>query len=115
MAKGAIEAKPRVIAKGERAFGPGKADLLEHIERTGSISAAARALDMSYSRAWGLVEAMNTAFKHPLVESAIGGKRGGGAAVTATGKKVLALYRKLQAAVEAQSEAYAAPFKALLK
>lgn len=115
MAKGEIELKPRVIAKGERAFGPGKADLLEQIDRTGSISAAARALDMSYSRAWGLVEAMNVAFKQPLVESAIGGKRGGGAAVTATGKSVLALYRKMQAALEVQTQDYAGPFKALLK
>jgi molybdate transport system regulatory protein len=115
MAKDVIAVKPRILAKDARVFGPGKADLLERIERTGSISAAARELEMSYSRAWGLVEAMNAAFKQPLVESAIGGKRGGGASVTEAGRQVLALYRKLEADVGAQAEAHAPSFRALLK
>lgn len=78
-------------------LGPGKADLLEHIAATGSISAAGRAMGMSYKRAWTLVEAMNAMFKTPLVDSARGGASGGGAALTEKGAQVLALYRQLQA------------------
>ena len=67
----AIVLKPRLMKDGERVFGPGKADLLEFIGETGSISAAARKLEMSYSRAWALVDTMNHAFKTPLVEAAL--------------------------------------------
>ena len=77
-------------------LGPGKAELLEHIRDTGSISAAGRAMDMSYKRAWMLVDAMNAAFAAPLVESARGGAGGGGAQVTEAGLEVLRLYRALQ-------------------
>ncbi|MEI6799503.1 MAG: LysR family transcriptional regulator [Pseudomonadota bacterium] len=77
-------------------LGPGKAELLEHIRDTGSISAAGRAMDMSYKRAWMLVDAMNAAFAAPLVESARGGAGGGGAQVTEAGLAVLRLYRALQ-------------------
>jgi len=78
------------------AFGPGKADLLEHIAATGSISAAARRMRMSYKRAWQLVDDMNGYFRAPLVETAAGGSAGGGAQLSATGTRVLAAYRKLQ-------------------
>jgi molybdate transport system regulatory protein len=103
-----LEIKPRVIAGGERAFGPGKADLLDHIVATGSISAAAKAMEMSYSRAWQLVDQMNRAFKRPLVKAATGGTRGGGAVLTAEGAEVLALYRRL----ERELTAAAAPLNA---
>ena len=79
----------RVMAKGERAFGPGKADLLERIAAEGSISKAAKSMEMSYSRAWQLVDAMNQSFRKPLVESTAGGRKGGGATLTAMGKDVL--------------------------
>lgn len=78
-------------------LGPGKADLLEQIAATGSISAAGRAMGMSYKRAWTLVEALNAMFATPLVDSARGGASGGGAALTDKGSRVLALYRKLEA------------------
>lgn len=78
-------------------FGPGKADLLALIEETGSIAAAGRRLRMSYKRAWGLVEAMNTIFRTPLVESSRGGAKFGGATLTETGRQVLDLYRGLEA------------------
>lgn len=78
-------------------LGPGKADLLELIRDTGSISAAGRAMNMSYKRAWMLVTAMNNAFRDPLVDSARGGSKGGGATLTATGETVLAAYRALEA------------------
>ncbi len=78
------------------AIGPGKADLLEAIERAGSISAAARAMGMSYKRAWDLVDTMNTSFRAPLVATATGGSQGGGAQVTEFGHEVLRRYRGIE-------------------
>jgi molybdate transport system regulatory protein len=83
------------LANGER-IGPGKVDLLEAIRSTGSISAAARTLGMSYRRAWLLVEEINAAFRVPAVAAATGGHRGGGAKVTAVGEKIIALYRSIE-------------------
>lgn len=85
------ELKLRVIFKAAM-FGPGKAELLARIEEAGSISAAGRAMGMSYKRAWMLVEEMNAAFSAPLVSSARGGAGGGGAQLTPTGAEVLRLY-----------------------
>ena len=115
MPKAAIELTPRVVVEGARTFGPGKADLLALIAKTGSISAAARDMKMSYSRAWGLVDEMNRAFKAPLVMKATGGKSGGGAIVTADGEKVLALYRAMQERLESEAESFTPRFRALLK
>jgi molybdate transport system regulatory protein len=78
------------------AMGPGKADLLEAILETGSISAAGRKLNMSYRRAWLLVDEMNKCFRGPLVHARLGGAHGGGADVTELGKEALQLYRELQ-------------------
>ena len=83
---------------GAMKLGPGKVQLLEHIRDTGSISAAGRAMEMSYKRAWMLVEEMNAAFAVPVVESARGGAKGGGATVTATGLAVIAAYRAAETA-----------------
>jgi molybdate transport system regulatory protein len=77
-------------------LGPGKVDLLEAIERRGSISAAAREMSMSYRRAWLLVDALNQMFKRPLVVAAPGGVRGGGAQITEFGKGVAAAYRRIE-------------------
>lgn len=115
MARAKIDLRPRVIAGGERAIGPGKADLLDAIARAGSISGAAKAMDMSYSRAWALVDTMNRAFKHPLVEAETGGKRGGGARVTEFGAGVLTQYRALQATLDQQAGAHLDAFQKLLK
>ncbi len=79
-------------------IGPGKARLLEEIARTGSISAAARAMGMSYRRAWLLVDDLKSVFGEPLVETAAGGSRGGGAALTPRGKTVLAAFRAMERA-----------------
>ncbi|WP_288410211.1 LysR family transcriptional regulator [uncultured Herbaspirillum sp.] len=86
----------RVMQGDTIAFGPGKADLLQAIAQTGSISGAAREMGMSYRRAWLLVEEMNRCFASPLVATATGGARGGGAAVTELGREVLARYRRMQ-------------------
>lgn len=84
-----------VIAPGV-ALGPGKADLLQGIKETGSISAAARRMGMSYKRAWYLVETLNGHFGKPLVVSVKGGRAGGGAQLTALGEEVLAAFREME-------------------
>ena len=86
----------RIKAGNDIALGPGKVDLLEAIERTGSISAGARELGLSYRRAWDLVDTMNHCFKHPLVARVKGGKGGGGAQLTAEGRRMLDLYRTME-------------------
>jgi molybdate transport system regulatory protein len=78
-------------------LGPGKVRLLEVIEETGSISAAGRALAMSYRRAWELVDEMNRQFRAPLVESQPGGAKGGGARLTALGREIVGHYRAIEA------------------
>jgi molybdate transport system regulatory protein len=90
----------RIILKQGIAFGPGKAELLERIRDTGSIAAAGRQMKMSYTRAWGLVEAMNRDFRTPLVRSAKGGAARGGATLTDLGAEVLARYRRMQSVSE---------------
>jgi molybdate transport system regulatory protein len=91
-------AVPRLrIAMGKGLIlGPGKVDLLEAIERKGSISAAAREMSMSYRRAWLLVEALNQMFEQPLVVAAPGGAHGGGAQITEFGRGVAAAYRRIE-------------------
>ncbi|MBC2666073.1 LysR family transcriptional regulator [Novosphingobium flavum] len=91
-----LKIKLQLYCGDEIAMGPGKADLLEAIAREGSISAAGRALGMSYRRTWLLVDAMNRCWDVPLVETAMGGKQGGGARVSPRGEAVLAAYRALQ-------------------
>ncbi len=79
-------------------IGPGKIALLESIRDTGSISAGARKVGMSYRRAWLLVEQINAALKEPAVTGVSGGRRGGGAAVTPLGEELIALYRAIERA-----------------
>jgi molybdate transport system regulatory protein len=77
-------------------MGPGKADLLEAIDDTGSIRSAAERIGMSYMRAWSLVRTLNESFRVPLVERTRGGARHGGAVITPLGHEVLALYREME-------------------
>jgi molybdate transport system regulatory protein len=83
------------LASGNR-IGPGKIALLEAIRSTGSISAAARSLGMSYRRAWLLVEEINRALRRPAVAAETGGRRGGGAVITPVGERVVGLYRTIE-------------------
>jgi molybdate transport system regulatory protein len=83
------------LETGDR-IGPGKIALLEAIRSTGSISAAARSLDMSYRRAWLLVEEVNNALREPAVAAETGGRRGGGAVVTPVGERLVGLYRTIE-------------------
>ena len=78
------------------ALGPGKVELLKHIQSSGSILKAAMAMEMSYMRAWKLLKTMENCFRHPLVAKSRGGRGGGNAQLTPTGEKALALYEKME-------------------
>jgi molybdate transport system regulatory protein len=105
----------RILGRRAPAMGPGKAALLEGIDKTGSISAAARSMDMSYRRAWQLVQAINESFAEPLVEKATGGRSGGGASLTPFGRTVVERYRRMEAKASGAIAGDVESFSALLK
>ncbi len=93
------------VTKGEAiAVGPGKIDLLLAIDEHQSISAAAKALGMSYRRAWLLVDEMNRVLKQPVVATAAGGSHGGGTMLTESGQRLIALYRGIEARAQEACE-----------
>lgn len=94
------------------AIGPGKIALLEALDATGSITAAAKSLDMSYRRAWLLIDETNRALKQPAVATAAGGAKGGGSALTDSGRALISLYRQIE---ETALEACKPEIKRLLK
>ena len=102
----------RVVCGDFIALGPGKMELLALLVETGSLSQAARRLDMSYMRAWTLVQTMNQCFREPVVVAERGGKVGGGMKVTDTGRRALALYQAIEAAARKSS---AVPWRGLQK
>ncbi|TCZ55562.1 winged helix-turn-helix domain-containing protein [Roseicella aquatilis] len=85
-------------------IGPGKISLLETIDREGSISAAGRALGMSYKRAWDLVDALNRILGTPVLATSPGGHRGGGAVLTEAGRSLVADYRAIERAARRAAE-----------
>jgi molybdate transport system regulatory protein len=87
----------RITLAPETLLGPGKADLLQAIDETGSIAAAGRRMGMSYKRAWYLIDTMNAYFREPVVISTKGGSARGGAQLTGTGRTVLKAYRRIEA------------------
>lgn len=97
MRVGPLKLKLQLVCGDRFAIGPGKADVLEAIDREGSIRAAGKALGMSYRRIWLLVDEMNRCFVDRLVETLHGGGRERGARLTQTGREVLAAYRALEA------------------
>lgn len=86
----------RIVFGDEEMIGPGKAELLERIDRCGSIAAAGREMNMSYKRAWQLIGTLNAMFREPLVDSTRGGPGGGGAVLSDLGREVLSLYRAFE-------------------
>lgn len=104
----------RIVFGPEAMLGPGKAELLERIDQTGSISAAGREMGMSYKRAWMLVGTLNAMFQGPLVQSARGGSKGGGATLTPLGSKVLQLYRAVERRASEAGSGELAQLEALL-
>jgi molybdate transport system regulatory protein len=94
-ASDAPDVRVRILSGSAIALGPGKADLLASIAQTGSISAAARQMGMSYRRAWLLVHTINECFAEPVVEAVKGGADGGGAQLTRTGREILVRYHEM--------------------
>ncbi|MBV8998205.1 MAG: LysR family transcriptional regulator [Solirubrobacterales bacterium] len=94
----------RVDFSPDCAVGPGKIALLEHIDGSGSLSEAARKLKMSYRRAWLLLEDLNTSFQQPVARMSVGGRGGGGAALTAFGSELVASYRTLEAYIRKRAQ-----------
>lgn len=86
----------RIDLADDARIGPGKIQLLENIDTCGSISAAGRAMDMSYKRAWDLVDEINRICRQAAVERQTGGKNGGGATLTPFGATLVARYRKIE-------------------
>ncbi len=115
MPRAAAKTRIRVLFGSAFAIGPGKADLLQAIAQTGSISAAARSMGMSYRRAWLLIDTMNQCFREPVVDTATGGKGGGGARITASGLKVLRFYREMEAAAAASVAGHMSGLNRLLR
>jgi molybdate transport system regulatory protein len=93
----------RVDLGRHEAIGPGKIALLEQIERGGSLSQAARELGMSYRRAWQLLDSLNRCFRERVALTARGGRRGGGATLTAFGRRLIRSYREFDAEVQARA------------
>lgn len=101
----AVMARPRVQIGEAIALGPGKIDLLRAIERERSISAAARAMGLTYKRAWLLIDSLNQGFGRPVVAATTGGRGGGGAALTPLGVELVARYAALEARLDAACRA----------
>ncbi|MGE0340544.1 MAG: winged helix-turn-helix domain-containing protein [Xanthobacteraceae bacterium] len=102
-----LESGPRI--------GPGKIAILEAIASTGSISAAARQMGMSYRKAWLLIDAFNNTFSEPVISTETGGDHGGGAKLTKTGEEVLRLFRDMELKAIIATEPSRRAFEKLVK
>src|SRR5258706_3072079 len=91
-----VQPRIRILRRGDIAIGPGKAELLALVGETGSIGEAAKRMDMSYMRAWKLIQTMNECFKEPLVLTVRGGQSGGGAELTEHGRKGLGPVQQME-------------------
>ena len=98
---GMARIKVSVVFNSGARIGPGKVKLLESVHSTGSISAAARTMGMSYKRAWLLLDSISQSFAQPVVSGAPGGRHGGGAALTPFGSRLLARIKRIEAAAVA--------------
>ncbi len=109
-----VKIKARVLAGDQIAIGPGKADLLDAVQKTGSIAAAGRELGISYRRTRDMIDTLNACWGLPVVETARGGSSRGGSRLTERGCAVLAAYRNLEHALNAAGEAHARSLLSLL-
>lgn len=109
-----VQFRLRVYRDDSIAIGPGKVALLEAVAETGSISAAARHLGMSYRRAWMLIDEMNRAMSSPAVHTAAGGSHGGGTALTVVGEQIVKHYRAIESSARLAAAADIAALTRLL-
>ena len=108
----ALKIRLRIDFGEHSAVGPGKIALLERMRDTGSLSQAARELKMSYRRAWLLLESLNTSFRDPVIVTSVGGKGGGGSAITELGIALIAAYRAFEQEVAKRASDYFEPMMA---
>jgi len=101
-----VEVSLKLRLPGDDAIGPGKIRLLELVNETGSISAAGRAMDMSYRRAWLLIDELNCIFREPVATSRLGGRDGGGATLTPFGVDLIRCYRAIESRILRSSQAH---------
>jgi molybdate transport system regulatory protein len=106
--------RPRIAFGPACSLGPGKIDLLRAVADEGSISAAARALGLSYKRAWLLIDTLNRGFGGPVAERSVGGRGGGGARLTALGAALLRHYAAIEAACQRAAAAELAALRSLV-
>lgn len=99
----AVLVRPRIYIGDGIAIGPGKIDLLRAVGETRSIAAAARSLGVPYKRAWLLIDSLNEGFGRPVVETATGGKGGGGASLTPLGQQLVERYDALETSLNASA------------
>lgn len=111
---GAFKMRIRLYA-GDRMLGPGKMELLAHVDATGSLAASAKQMGMSYMRAWKLVQELNRDPSRPMIEVSRGGAGGGASRLTSFGKEVLGLYQAMDRAATEAASAYAGKLAALLE
>jgi molybdate transport system regulatory protein len=101
-----VEVSLKLRLSDDEAIGPGKIRLLELLNETGSISAAGRAMDMSYRRAWLLIDELNRTFREPVAVSRMGGRDGGGAALTPFGTDLVRHYRAIESRILTSSQSH---------
>ena len=111
----AVLPRLRVMCGRDAALGPGRVQLLELVEETGSLRAAAAEMGMAYMTAWKHVKLLNRRFRSPLVVSKRGGKTGGGAVLTPMGQRVVALYHRMEAQSHAAIQEGFRDFQTLLR
>ena len=107
-------ARPRIYLGESLSIGPGKIALLRKIDEMRSITAAAKALDIPYKRAWSLIETLNVGFNRPVVQTSSGGKGGGGAVVTELGHGLIARYDALESSLASSASSSLDAFNDLL-
>jgi molybdate transport system regulatory protein len=111
----ALTVRFRVDFGNRSSVGIGKIELLEWIERTGSLSQAAREMGMSYRRAWLLLEDLNSSFDHRVASASVGGRGGGGVVLTEFGSRLVAGYRRLDSSLQPLAKSYLEDFARHLK
>jgi molybdate transport system regulatory protein len=99
----------RVDFSKDESIGPGKIALLERIAASGSLSQAARDLDMSYRRAWQLLESTNKSFLDKVALTAKGGRGGGGATLTSFGHELISSYRAFEKELQVRAARHFRP------
>ena len=99
-----LKLSPRLFLGGEKCFGPGAAELVEGVEREGSLRAAAAGMGMAYSNAWTALRSCEQALGFPLLDRRSGGRSGGRSALTPRGRALLAGYRELEARLRRTGE-----------